>query len=117
MPRLVPRGIVAGFIKGIAQKETLLHTNYESSGFHGFREETLFSGSTIFQHYCSKKSCAFLFQIEILILQWNYPTVMFTWKLAPALALGNVVVIKPAEQTPLTALFMASLCKEVWAAA
>lgn len=47
------------------------------------------------------------------VIPWNYPTVMFTWKLAPALAVGNVVVIKPAEQTPLTALFMASLCKEV----
>ena len=39
---------------------------------------------------------------------------MFSWKLAPAVALGNVVVIKPAEQTPLTALYVASLVKEVW---
>ncbi|KAK7481086.1 hypothetical protein BaRGS_00027626 [Batillaria attramentaria] len=36
------------------------------------------------------------------IIPWNYPVAMFTWKLAPALAAGNVVIIKPAEQTPLT---------------
>ncbi|PVD19235.1 hypothetical protein C0Q70_19721 [Pomacea canaliculata] len=47
------------------------------------------------------------------IIPWNYPTPMFTWKLAPALAAGNVVIIKPAEQTPLSALFIASLVKEV----
>ena len=38
---------------------------------------------------------------------------MFVWKLGPAIATGNVVVIKPAEQTPLTALYIASLIKEV----
>ena len=38
---------------------------------------------------------------------------MFAWKLAPALAAGCVTIIKPAEQTPLTALYMAALCKEV----
>ena len=37
---------------------------------------------------------------------------MFIWKMAPALAAGNVVIIKPAEQTPLTAIFLASLVKE-----
>lgn len=47
------------------------------------------------------------------IIPWNYPVAMFAWKLAPALAAGNVVIIKPAEQTPLTACYMASLCKEV----
>lgn len=38
---------------------------------------------------------------------------MFALKLAPALACGNVIIFKPAEQTPLTALYMAALCKEV----
>jgi len=38
---------------------------------------------------------------------------MFTWKFAPAITLGNCVVMKPAEQTPLTALYAASLVKEV----
>lgn len=47
------------------------------------------------------------------MFQWNYPFLMFSWKIAPALALGNVVVIKPAEQTPLTALYAAQLAKEV----
>lgn len=47
------------------------------------------------------------------IIPWNFPIVMFAWKLAPALAAGCTVVLKPAEQTPLTALYIASLCKEV----
>ncbi|XP_012541712.1 aldehyde dehydrogenase, mitochondrial isoform X1 [Monomorium pharaonis] len=46
------------------------------------------------------------------IIPWNFPILMMAWKLAPALATGNVVVLKPAEQTPLTALYMAQLTKE-----
>lgn len=45
--------------------------------------------------------------------QWNFPVMMFAWKIAPALCCGNTVVIKPAEQTPLSALHMAALIKEV----
>nr|KAG5688118.1 hypothetical protein BaRGS_007577 [Batillaria attramentaria] len=45
---------------------------------------------------------------------WNYPIMMLAWKLGPALACGNTVVLKPAEQTPLTALHCASLFKEAW---
>nr|XP_009509722.1 PREDICTED: retinal dehydrogenase 1 isoform X2 [Phalacrocorax carbo] len=47
------------------------------------------------------------------IIPWNFPLVMFIWKIAPALCCGNTVVVKPAEQTPLTALYMGSLIKEV----
>merc|ERR1712226_255538 len=47
------------------------------------------------------------------ITPWNYPISMFTLKLAPILACGNVFIGKPAEQTPLTALYIAALCKEV----
>ena len=43
------------------------------------------------------------------IAPWNYPLMMAAWKLAPALAAGNCVVFKPAEQTPLTALYLADL--------
>ncbi|KAM9330702.1 uncharacterized protein PAF06_017093 [Gastrophryne carolinensis] len=46
------------------------------------------------------------------IIPWNFPLLMFAWKIAPALCCGNTVVIKPAEQTPLTALYMGSLIKE-----
>ncbi|XP_065654114.1 aldehyde dehydrogenase, mitochondrial isoform X2 [Hydra vulgaris] len=46
------------------------------------------------------------------IIPWNYPIVMVCWKLGPALACGCTVVLKPAEQTPLTALYIASLIKE-----
>nr|XP_020479278.1 aldehyde dehydrogenase family 1 member A3 [Monopterus albus] len=46
------------------------------------------------------------------IIPWNFPLLMFIWKIAPALSCGNTVVIKPAEQTPLTALHTGSLIKE-----
>ncbi|NP_001153657.1 retinaldehyde dehydrogenase 3 [Takifugu rubripes] len=46
------------------------------------------------------------------IIPWNFPLLMFMWKVAPALSCGNTVVVKPAEQTPLTALHMGSLIKE-----
>lgn len=47
-----------------------------------------------------------------LLIPWNYPMLMMTWKMAPALACGNCMIVKPAEQTPLTALYCASLIKE-----
>uniref|UniRef100_A0A915JGV2 aldehyde dehydrogenase (NAD(+)) n=1 Tax=Romanomermis culicivorax TaxID=13658 RepID=A0A915JGV2_ROMCU len=46
------------------------------------------------------------------IIPWNFPLLMQAWKLAPALACGNTLVLKPAEQTPLTALYVAQLTKE-----
>ncbi|HZA19924.1 MAG TPA: aldehyde dehydrogenase family protein [Actinomycetota bacterium] len=46
------------------------------------------------------------------IIPWNFPLVMAAWKVAPALAFGNTIVLKPAEQTPLTALRLAELCAE-----
>ncbi|KAJ5227154.1 uncharacterized protein N7469_007160 [Penicillium citrinum] len=46
------------------------------------------------------------------IIPWNYPLSMATWKLGPALACGNTVVLKPAEQTPLSALILGKLIKE-----
>ena len=47
------------------------------------------------------------------IIPWNFPLLMLAWKIAPALACGNTVVLKPAEQTPLTALRFAELCDAV----
>ncbi|MBL8333190.1 MAG: aldehyde dehydrogenase family protein, partial [Rubrivivax sp.] len=46
------------------------------------------------------------------IVPWNFPLLMLAWKVAPALACGNTVVFKPAEQTPLSALLFATLCTE-----
>ena len=46
------------------------------------------------------------------IIPWNFPLLMAAWKLGPALATGNCVVLKPAEQTPLTALRLAELIAE-----
>lgn len=50
------------------------------------------------------------------IAPWNYPLMMAAWKLAPALAAGNCVVIKPSEITPLTALALAELAKDIFPA-
>src|SRR3954465_4892040 len=47
------------------------------------------------------------------IIPWNFPLMMLAWKIAPALAMGNTVVLKPAEFTSLTALRFAELCEEI----
>jgi betaine-aldehyde dehydrogenase len=47
-----------------------------------------------------------------LIVPWNFPIAITSWKVAPALAMGNCVLLKPAEQTPLTALRLAELARE-----
>ncbi len=46
------------------------------------------------------------------IIPWNFPMIMAAWKVAPALAFGNTIVLKPAEQTPLTAIRLGELCLE-----
>ena len=46
------------------------------------------------------------------IIPWNFPLLMLAWKIAPALAAGNTVVLKPAEDTPLTALAFAEICRD-----
>ena len=46
------------------------------------------------------------------IIPWNFPLLMLAWKIAPALAAGNTIVLKPAEFTPLTALAFAEICRE-----
>ena len=46
------------------------------------------------------------------IIPWNFPLLMLAWKVAPAIAMGNTVVLKPAEYTSLTALLFADLCRE-----
>jgi aldehyde dehydrogenase (NAD+) len=47
------------------------------------------------------------------IIPWNFPLLMLAWKIAPALATGNTVVLKPAEFTPLTSLAFAEICQEI----
>lgn len=46
------------------------------------------------------------------VIPWNFPLMMLAWKVAPALACGNTVVLKPAETTPLTALLFAEICQQ-----
>ncbi len=47
------------------------------------------------------------------IIPWNFPLLMLAWKIGPALATGNTVILKPAEFTPLTALAFAEICQEI----
>jgi aldehyde dehydrogenase (NAD+) len=50
--------------------------------------------------------------VAAAVIPWNFPLLMLAWKIAPALATGNTVVLKPAETTPLTALHFAQLCQQ-----
>ena len=47
------------------------------------------------------------------IIPWNFPLMMLSWKIAPAIAMGNTVVLKPAESTSLTALLFAEICQQI----
>lgn len=49
------------------------------------------------------------------IIPWNFPLLMYAWKVGPALACGNTLVLKTAEQTPLSALYISKLLHEVGA--
>jgi aldehyde dehydrogenase (NAD+) len=60
------------------------------------------------QEFSEFEACGVVGQI----IPWNFPLLMLAWKIAPALATGNTVVLKPAEFTPLTALKFAELCQE-----
>src|SRR6202790_5110529 len=75
------------------------------------------------RHFYHHAGCAQLLEQEFpeyvpcgvvgQIIPWNFPLLMLAWKIAPALATGNTVVLKPAEFTPLTALAFAEICQEV----
>jgi aldehyde dehydrogenase (NAD+) len=62
--------------------------------------------SEVFQHYQPLGVCG-------QIIPWNFPLLMLAWKVAPALAAGNTVVLKPAEFTPLSALFFAEIIQQI----
>src|SRR5208282_4699143 len=61
------------------------------------------------QEFPGHEACGVVGQI----IPWNFPLLMLAWKIAPALATGNTVVLKPAEFTPLTALAFAEICQEI----
>jgi aldehyde dehydrogenase (NAD+) len=62
--------------------------------------------SEVFEHYAPLGVCG-------QIIPWNFPLLMLAWKVAPALAAGNTVVLKPAEFTPLTALLFAEITEQI----
>ncbi|KRZ37125.1 Aldehyde dehydrogenase, mitochondrial, partial [Trichinella pseudospiralis] len=78
--------------------------------------ETLDNGKPYVESYTEDMEMMEIFlptpDMNPLVFVWNYPLLMFAWKLGPALACGNTVVLKPAEQTPLTALHVGSLIVE-----
>jgi aldehyde dehydrogenase (NAD+) len=61
------------------------------------------------QEFSGYSACGVVGQI----IPWNFPLLMLAWKIAPALATGNTVVLKPAEYTPLTAIAFAEICNEI----
>jgi len=63
----------------------------------------------LYQEFPGYEACGVVGQI----IPWNFPLLMLAWKIAPALATGNTVVLKPAEFTPLTALAFAEICQEI----
>jgi aldehyde dehydrogenase (NAD+) len=63
----------------------------------------------LYQEFPGYAACGVVGQI----IPWNFPLLMLAWKIAPALATGNTVVLKPAEFTPLTALAFAQICQEI----
>ncbi|KAF4733400.1 hypothetical protein FOZ63_018991, partial [Perkinsus olseni] len=65
-------------------------------------------GMEEFQGRVYYESCG----VVAAIVPWNYPLLMATWKVAPALAAGCSVVLKPSELTPITAMELALICKE-----
>ncbi len=67
-----------------------------------------FMKNTLFHSFTEREPVGVIAQI----IPWNFPLLMSAWKLAPALAAGCTVVLKPAEQTPLTATFLASIIKK-----
>jgi aldehyde dehydrogenase (NAD+) len=64
-------------------------------------------------HYAFQGRSARPLGVAGQIIPWNFPLLMAAWKIAPALACGNTVVLKPAETTPLTALLLAKILQEV----
>jgi aldehyde dehydrogenase (NAD+)/betaine-aldehyde dehydrogenase len=99
--------------KAIASVKAELHQAVENFRFYGSAVATIggrsnpIGGSLLF--YSLKEPVG----VAAQIVPWNYPLMMATWKLAPALAAGCPVVLKPDPQTPLTAIRLAELATEV----
>ncbi|AXF57195.1 aldehyde dehydrogenase [Salicibibacter kimchii] len=85
-----------------------------ANNFHFFADYMTSMGTEAYQqddiaiHYAIRRPVG----VVGLINPWNLPLFLMTWKLAPALAAGNVAVMKPSEETPMTATVLAEICKE-----
>ncbi|MEA2573204.1 MAG: aldehyde dehydrogenase [Chloroflexia bacterium] len=98
--------------KAISQAKAELNQAIEDFEFFA-GAATKITGSTIpvpgnFLNYTVREPIGVCAQI----VPWNYPVMMAAWKLAPALAAGNTVILKPASATPLTALLLGEICLE-----
>ena len=85
-----------------------------ANNFHFFADYMTTLGTEAFQqdktaiHYSTRRPTG----VVGLIGPWNLPLFLMTWKVAPALAAGNTIVMKPSEETPMTATVLAEICKE-----
>lgn len=115
-------------IRSCSEELALLETNNVGKPISGSRGEVGYS-ARVYEHYAgliptaggqtvplSARGTGLTFREPLgvcgLIVPWNFPLVILAWKLAPALAMGNTVVIKPAEWTPLSALRLGELASE-----
>lgn len=78
----------------------------KTAGLESFQTETADGNSAL--NYAVRKPLG----VVGIITPWNLPLLLLTWKVAPALACGNTVVVKPSEETPATATFLAEVIKE-----
>src|SRR4029077_13121978 len=78
----------------------------KTAGLESFQTETPDGKSAL--NYAIRKPLG----VVGIITPWNLPLLLLTWKLAPALACGNTVVVKPSEETPATATLLAEVMKE-----
>lgn len=104
MTRLEPIGVCGQIIP--------VSTKIPSLNLHVSRKLVIHSIRVLVSNKCTLRLA-----YNVLLfpeLQWNYPVLMVSWKLAPALASGNCCVLKPAEQTPLTALYIGALIKVLY---
>lgn len=97
-----------GVARGVNIAGTIEHFRYYAGWATKIEGSTVpLSNPDIF-HYTRREPVG----VCALITPWNFPLMIAAWKLAPALACGNAVILKPAEQTPLSAVRLAELCQE-----
>jgi acyl-CoA reductase-like NAD-dependent aldehyde dehydrogenase len=102
------QGMLIGVSKGVTVAGTAEHFRYFAGWVTKIQGTTNPVSFPDTLHYTRREPVG----VNALITPWNFPLMILAWKLAPALATGNTVVIKPSEVTPLTSLRLVELCQE-----